>query len=449
LGTNYSIDAIDVYGTNNVLSGVDIDVSDPAADNYADITYHIPQAISDGDVLLTVAADASIDFKDKEFKDVITIDPSTMRYLDEHLEQGDTVKLLDGTAGPTASIRNLKPGSLTDSIGLSAFFYEIDENGDITLVQDSGHDSVKPYFEGAAAAAFAVAEASRGVESAVDAMAAETLEGQFQIKLGFLGQAVENETGSSVDVSQFGYSLAGGRKLETGAGAITFGAFIEGGSGSYDTFNSVAGIGDVNGDGDTDYFGGGLFVRHDFTAGTWVSFAARIGSVENDYKVQALASERISFQTDSGYFGVNAGLGHVFEISEASSVNLYGRIAWTSVDGDDLKDGRGGELRFDDVKSFRTRIGATFSRSFSEIVSGYAGLAWEQEFDGKTGGTYKDPITGKTFHPTSPDPSGASAYGEIGLRIRPNEYVAFQLEAFGLVGQSKGGGGLASLVFTF
>ena len=60
-----------------------------------------------------------------------------------------------------------------------------------------------------------------------------------------------------------------------------------------------------------------------------------------------------------------------------------------------------------------------------------------------------DPDTNETGRLKSADLSGASAYGEIGLRVTASELFAFQLQAFGLVGQSKGAGGLASLVFTF
>jgi hypothetical protein len=86
------------------------------------------------------------------------------------------------------------------------------------------------------------------------------------------------------------------------------------------------------------------------------------------------------------------------------------------------------------------------THSFSETVAIFFGLAWEHEFDGETGGTYK--YNGTTLTPESPSLSGSSAYGELGLKVY-GETFGFQINAFGLAGQSKGAGGVASLVFTF
>jgi hypothetical protein len=397
-----------------------------------------------GDTMLTVAPTATVDFANKSLADVAVFEESSLHALDTLLQVGDTVQIIDGAADMTAE-------GFVDAIGLDGFAYEVDENGTLKLAGKSGSDSYKPYFEGAAAAVLTVTEAARGLEATVDGLSAEAAADQFLIKVGFVGESVENETGSSVDLNQYGYSLAGGRKVETGAGAITFGAFLEGGSGSYETVNSLAIVGEIRGDGDTDYFGGGLFLRHDFTGGSWASLSGRIGSVENDYKVKDLVvqGQNIAYTSDSDYYGFNVAFGHLFEVSESTGIDLYGKFSYTSVKGDSVKDKRDGELSFDDATSARTRIGGRLNHAFSENLSLFFGLAWEQEFDGKTGGTYRDPVTGETYSPSNPDLGGASAFGEIGIKVKAGDYFAFQLEAFGLAGQSKGGGGLASLVFTF
>jgi outer membrane autotransporter protein len=340
------------------------------------------------------------------------------------------------------------PETKSAQIGLDGLLYEVSELGVLTVVAVTGADSYKPYFEGAAAAVLTVAEASRGLDTTVNTLSSDLKVDEFEIKLGFLGESIENETGSSVDLDQYGFSLAAGRKSATGAGEITYGAFLEGGSGDYETFNSLAIIGDVNGQGDTDYFGGGLFVRHDFTGGAWASLAVRFGSVKNDYEVKGYAhTHDIHYSADSDYYGINAGVGQNLSVSDSTSIDIYGQFAWTSVDGDTVEDGRGGEIAFDDTNSARVRVGARVNHYWTESFSGFFGLAWEHDFSGEVGGSYKS--NGNVYYPEAPDFSGSSAYGELGLKFEANEHFAFQLSGFGLAGQSKGAGGLASLIFTF
>jgi hypothetical protein len=448
LGTNYSIDTIKVMGTGNRISGTNIDYSDPAKS--VALTYDFT-GIGNGDTMLTIAADSSIDFDNKSLLDVISYDADmekSFKDLEQRLKVGDTIHLV--SAVDPADITNLATDSFHDSIGLNGYLFQLDEDGNFTFAADSGNDSYKPYLEGTAASVLTVSESVRGLDSTISNISEKGLVDQFLIEVGFYGETVENETGSSVKLSQYGYNLAGGRKMETGAGAISFGAFIEGGSGDYDTVNSLALVGDINGEGDTDYFGGGLYLRHDFTGGTWVSVSGRIGSVDNDYKVKNLyvTGEGIHYAVDSDYYGFNLGLGHLFEISDATNVNIYGKFSYTSVKGDSIRDDRDGVYNFDDTTSSRTRIGARLTHNVSENVGLFFGLAWEQEFDGKVSGTYTDP-QGPVYNPNSADLGGATAFGEIGINVKAGEYFSFQLEGFGLAGQSKGGGGLASLVFTF
>jgi hypothetical protein len=442
LGTDYTIDTIEVSGSGSTLEGVTIDYSTPATSvalifDFTDFDKEPANA-----VMLTVGTDAEIKFDADSQLSADNFVQSSLDYLDTYLTQGGSVTILDGNySGLNDTIE------IPNSIGLVDYVNQITKDGKIAIASQSGDDSYKPYFEGVASVALTIAEASRGLESTVEGLTAEAVADQFLIKAGFLGQSVKNETGSSVDVKQFGYSLAGGRRIETSAGAISFGAFIEGGSGDYTTINSYAGFADKEGDGSTDYFGGGLFLRHDFTGGAWATLSGRIGSVDNDYKVKIPQGTDIEYSASSDYFGLNAGVGYLFEVGESTSIDLYGKFSFTSVKGGTVTDSAGGTLDFDKTTSSRTRIGGRVNHAFTENIAAFFGLAWEQEFNGKTGGTYT--INGVSHTPSSADFGGASALGEVGISVSTGEYFSFQLEGFGLVGQSKGGGGLASLVFTF
>jgi hypothetical protein len=45
--------------------------------------------------------------------------------------------------------------------------------------------------------------------------------------------------------------------------------------------------------------------------------------------------------------------------------------------------------------------------------------------------------------------SGTSGFGELGLNVNPTENLTLSLGAFGWAGNQKGGGGSASLNFSF
>jgi hypothetical protein len=100
------------------------------------------------------------------------------------------------------------------------------------------------------------------------------------------------------------------------------------------------------------------------------------------------------------------------------------------------------------LDSTRTRVGGRFVFGNKESVSGYVGLAWEYESSGDASGTYTS-ANGLLFRNDAPSLKGSSAYGEVGVRIQANDYISIDISAFGLAGQSKGGGGSASLVVTF
>ena len=207
-------------------------------------------------------------------------------------------------------------------------------------------------------------------------------------------------------------------------------------------------LGDVYGSGDSNYLGGGLFARHDFSQGTWLSLTGRAGSVKNKYHLNEPAHRDFHYDASSGYYGLNFGVGQKIAVSEAGNFDIYGRLFWTRVDSDTVRDGLGGTINFDATDSARTRIGARYSHAFTDSVTGFFGLAWDHEFSGDTGGTYVN-SAGVPFRTGAPSLKGSSAYGEAGVRIRATGNVLFELGGFGLAGQSKGGGGTAKLILTF
>ena len=69
------------------------------------------------------------------------------------------------------------------------------------------------------------------------------------------------EAGSHVDVRGFSFLLGAAYGIDAASGRFTLGAFFEYGTGSCDTSNDFANYASAQGEGDTDYYGGGLLGR--------------------------------------------------------------------------------------------------------------------------------------------------------------------------------------------
>jgi hypothetical protein len=400
--------------------------------------------IQDNHVLL-VLDNSSIDFAGKNLKQA-GINFDNIQSMD--LAIGESFEIFSG------SVNNLSDSTVTYTSGLEGETYSVTMSGsgnvmlELTHTSATEHNSYKPYFEGVAATVLAVSEAAVGVDETITNLASTISSGMTQVQLGFHAASITNKTGSEVDVDYWGLSLALGRKIELGVGKMTFGIFFEAGYGNYGTQNSSLYFDQIHGDGKTKHFGGGLFLLSEFNQGTWLSLAARIGSVRNEYRLPQFMENGLSYTTTNQYFGINFGVGQKITVNESTAFNLYGKLFWTRVEGSDVYDLQRGQAIFDETNSIRTRIGARIEHDFSENISAYFGLAWEHDFSGAASGRYISPA-GDTFIADAPKLRGSSGFGEIGLRIQANEHIAVELNVFGRAGQSKGGGGAANLIVTF
>jgi hypothetical protein len=443
LGVDYYIETLTLEGQNNILSNVVIDYTNDNT-HPGQIIFDLSTVASvDDPITLLNLENSTIKFApDQTFAEAgIVFD----NWQDLDFKPGQTFTIFGADANTT--LENLPTGALVLNDSLEGYLFSVGEDGSITMVaQTSPTTSTKPFFEAAAAALLTVAEAAIGLESTIANLAQSLAADQIQIKLGFLAESLTNDSGSEVHTKLWGLSLVGGAKNSTRVGELTYGAFLEAGTGNYDTLNSSEVFGSLNGEGDSDYFGGGFFLRHDFYQGTWLSLSARLGNVRNDYKVLIL--EGLDFTSSSSYFGANLGLGHKYSVTESVILDLYVRGSFTHVTGETVYDHAGGTILFDATDSFRSRLGGRLNVNFNKSVSAYFGVAWEHEFYGDAGGKYVN-ANGIVSVPESPSLGGSSAFGELGLLVRAAKNFALEFTAFGLLGQSKGGGATASLVFSF
>ncbi len=240
--------------------------------------------------------------------------------------------------------------------------------------------------------------------------------------------------------------------MDASPGHLTLGAFFEYGNGSYDTHNSFSNAASVNGDGDTDYLGGGILGRMDF-ANTgpgrfYTEASARMGRIHNEYDSSDLTDgmgRKADFDSSSLYYGLHFGTGYLWNITEAAGLDLYAKYFWTRLEGDSVTLSTDDPVRFKDADSHRLRGGARFSYAVNEWVSPYVGAAYEHEFDGKARATTNG------FSIDAPDIKGGTGIGEVGLTLKPSQALplSFDLGLQGYVGKREGVTGSLQMKFEF
>jgi hypothetical protein len=236
------------------------------------------------------------------------------------------------------------------------------------------------------------------------------------------------DTGSHVDVSGVSVlaGLAFGADLDPGR--LTVGAFFEGGWGSYDTYNSFRNYASVDGDGDTSYVGGGILGRFDSKplgpGKAYVEASARMGASTTDFSSTDLADDsgrHARYDLETTYYGLHAGVGYVWQITEAAALDLSGKYFWTR-QGSDSMHIAGDPVKFDAVDSHRLRAGGRLTLAVTEHVSPYIGAAYEHELAGEA----EAKAYGRRI--SSPDLSGPTGIGEIGLTLLGGEKAPLSLD---------------------
>ncbi len=254
------------------------------------------------------------------------------------------------------------------------------------------------------------------------------------------GSTMRYKSGSHVDVD--GFNLVTGLGWNSSRNAVgcqnlLLGAFFEAGWGSYDSHNSFA-TGSVKGEGDSNYYGGGIMARYDTSFGLYAEGSFRIGEVDTDYKSNDFDNvARVDFDTTSTYYGAHVGLGYLWKITEAAGLDVYSKYHWTRQDSDSVNI-EGDRFHFDKMDSHRLRLGTRYS--YCLMAAGgsqftpYVGAAYEHEFDSKSGASVAGVRLGE------PDVKGVSGIGELGVSYKPSAESRFSadLGVQGYVGKREG-----------
>ena len=414
---------------------------------FQNFNFYVPASLSNGGTMLTVSNGA--DITDATVNVGIEGGASP-------LKAGDTVVLIDASSSPnglTGTPANTTAnGQGMQGVTLQYTFDILTDNNKLLATLPGGtsptvNEQTKALSEGFVSGLGLVTQgadvaAGQGMTSAVSAAKNGAASGYGLAGFGALsGGSVRYNSGSHVDMHSL--TLLAGLALGTdiAPGRLTLGAFFEYGNGSYNTYNSFSTAASVDGNGNTHYLGGGILGRMDFIntgpGHFYAEASGRAGNVYNKYESSDLRDAKgreASYDSTSAYYGLHLGTGYIWNITDAASLDLYGKYFWTRQTGDSITLSTGDPIDFEDVYSSRLRFGSRFAYAVNEYVSPYVGAAWEHEFDGKArASTYGYDIK-------APSLRGDTGIGELGLTFKPSQTVplSFDLGVQGYVGKREG-----------
>lgn len=412
--------------------------------NFASYNFYLPADIIPGDAVLTLTGGSGTDISGS----IVNVGIQGTAAV---LQPGEKVTLLHNADGITAD--NVTYGKLTQGVSLE-YDFETALSGDgkaiTTKIKESGisEQSKSPVETQAAAVAFinsgADLLAGQGLNSAVNAAAANSMD----IFGAMSGGSMRYKTGSQADVHGYNLALGMGKAVKNNTGTLTFGPFIEYGWGSY-TSHLDSGI---RGDGNTKYYGLGMLARQDNTDGLYYEGSLRCGRMDADYASGDLkaAGGNVygSYDSSSYYYGAHLGVGKINKLNDTVTGDVYTKLMYTHQGGDSVTlqgAGNGEVYEFDAVDSLRARIGARLSKAYSLYGTGYAGLAYEYEFDGEAQATVKGLST------PSPSIKGSSGMLELGyvLKAQGANDPSVDIGLQGWTGKKQGVTANVNFIWTF
>ncbi len=363
------------------------------------------------------------------------------------LQIGDRIYLLKNANGLDSTGATLLPVEYTTGVVIShkgvltaeGLLLKTDGNSLYLTTPDFGstNSGAKAISEGGAAG---LALASAAADTVIETVRA--LDRQEWFVFGRInGGKSRYETGSSIEMTTLSMIAGLGKGINTDAGFLTVGAFLEYGTGAYTTRNSFAGRSDIDGDGQSRYMGGGILAKMDFKdtgpGHFYADATAHMGNLHNAFDSNEItdnSGRTTTFDYDTPYYSVHGSLGYKWDITDSHELDMYGQYIWTKVEGANVDLSTGDVYKFDDMNSNRLRFGATYSYKGHPMFSPYIGAAWEHEFSGRC-----EAIT-SGFDVASPSFRGDTLRGELGIKTVESEDmpVTLNLGVQGFTGVRNG-----------
>ena len=367
------------------------------------------------------------------------------------VREGDKVTLIRADAGLTTDATNLVNNTAAMQ-GISLLYeFDLSATGttlDATVTKMGVNPQTQSLLEGRLAA---LALANQGADLAADTGITEAVEVAQKGRTVFTvlsGGHNRHKTGSHIDQDSANLLLGVTTQHTNQTGALTLGAFLEGGWGSYDSYNSFADMPSVHAHGSTDYVGVGILAQQNFSNRLYLQGSARLGRLKTSYHsgdLQDVLGNAAAYSSRRSYASMHVGAGYVQPIgAQGDTLDLYGKLFWSRY-GSDTQTILGDAFHFDRLESVRTRLGARYAHPFSTQGNVYGGLAWEHEFRGVS--------RGQVFGLNLPEARlrGSSALLEAGLKVSPanNKALTLDVGLQGYAGKREGISATAKMRYAF
>jgi len=372
----------------------------------------------------------------------------------EMLRNGDTIKLLEATTDITGTANNIE---ITAAQGFHVLYdleYQATTRAGRHLVVTGtrAHPHSRSFVEGRLGSfAFMNQGADlivgQGISSALSAS-----EASFGEWAGFTALSVgssEYDTGGEANglVDYRGLSMLIGlsKSIDLNKNDFLVGAFFEVGDGNIEARNSFSNGTEINTDGKSVYYGGGLLVRINNDSGLYGEGYMRVGTLDTDYTTDDIRFA-VSHDTSSLYYGAGIGLGYTFKgFNEYHTIDLYGRYSWSTMEAEDVVIDSF-DYNFDDINSHQARLGARYDYKDTKYISPYVGVAYAYEFDGEANAA----IAGN-LNITTPSLEGGTGIFEIGVKVisESNIPLSVNFDIEGYIGEREGVTGNIDIVYSF
>lgn len=388
------------------------------------------------------------DGENSSLKDV-EIDASHIHFDDaSDINDNDSMILIHAENDDNElSSSKIQSGNFTAGVAVEGDGEAKVENGDL-VYQINGIHAAKQTKLVAENRAVAAAFINQGTDLISDSLDALSRDDSYGITTFAAVQGNRSKYDVNSDIKINGWSTivgAGNAEKFSGGDEFAWGVFYENGSGNYRTYNE---FNDefFRGDGSLVYNGGGVAARYENAHGVYTEGSLRAGMLksEMDNALHDGSGAEYGYDSSSAYYGAHIGIGQVIQLSDDSSVDVYGKFFHTYTEGDNFSVGND-KFEFDSINSDRLRIGARVTANKENKFSTYYGLAYEYEFNGSAG------MRAAGMEVPEQSLRGSSYMAEAGINYQPSADSpwSFDMNMRGYTGERQGASFNVQATYTF
>jgi len=451
-GNNSTVNLTGGNNIGNITGGAESTLNvgknptNPAAPNsitakniggFDDINIFMPPTVKDGDSMIKLTdPTANTDLSNMRGK--ITA------YISGNTDVGDTstIHLIDKQGSGRLLLPD--PSHLQTRVQQGATIeYEtygmVDANGRALDLRFSGKrrvkEDTKSFAETRAASLASLKSGSELITNYLDKLIPD---GHLELFPFAISEAYDlrHETGSHVNSKGYGVAAGLASLTENFAGDILSGVFVEYGRANYDSYLDSG----LHADGDSEYIGGGLMLKQNFTSGTYLDASFHVGKISSDYNsndwtyaiAPGVLAHNEKFDISSAYMATHIGIGQIFDLSQSNKLDVYTKWLYAYTDDADATISSGERYHFDSVTSNRVRAGLRDTINLKDEHNLYFGGAYEYEFSGDA--------KASTMGLDAPKPSlkGSTGVFEAGYKYESKNLI-LSLGGKGYIGKTRGG----------